>query len=163
MKIALGSDRNGFATKEKLIKHLNETGHEALDVGPYEGGVPVDYTIYGEKVGKAVATGDCQFGIVVCGTGEGICIAANKVKGIRCGIGYSDYVAKQMRWHVDANVISFGENEMAYDDIEKRVDIFLSTEFLGAHHAARIKQLADIENGKEIHPTTILNKNFGRK
>lgn len=160
MKIVLGSDRNGVITKEKLIKHLQQEGYETLDVGPYNRDIPVDYPIYGKKVGEAITSGDCQYGIVICGTGIGISVAANKIKGIRCGMGYSDYVAKQMREHVDANVIAFGQDHMEYVDIEKRVDIFLKTKFLGVHHCARIQQLADLEKGKEIYPSPILNNNF---
>lgn len=160
MKIVLGSDRNGVTTKEKLIKHLKENGYDVLDVGPYNMDLPVDYPIYGKKVGEAIASGECQFGIVICGTGIGISVAANKVKGIRCGMGYDDYVAKQMREHVDANVIAFGQNHMKYEDIERRVDIFLNTKFLGGYHCSRIEQLTNIENGKEIFPSPILNKNF---
>lgn len=160
MKIALGSDRNGVITKEKLINHLNHNGIETLDVGPYSTDLPVDYPIYGKKVGEAIATGRCQFGVVICATGIGIMVAANKVKGIRCGIGYNDYVSKQMREHIDANVIAFGQEHMEYLDIQKRVDIFLNTKFLGSHHSARIQQLSDMEEGKEIHPSPILNNDF---
>lgn len=162
MKIALGSDRNGVIDKEKLIEHLCLEGYEILDVGPYNIELPVDYPIYGKKVGEAVASGDCQYGIVICSTGIGISIAANKVKGIRCGMGYADYVAKQMREHIDANVIAFGQDHMDYSDIERRVDIFLNTPFLGAHHCARIQQLADMEDGKDIYPSPILNKEFAK-
>lgn len=162
MKIALGSDRNGVIFKEKLIKHLQDIGYETLDVGPYNTDFPVDYPIYGKKVGEAIVSGECQYGIVICGTGIGISIAANKVKGIRCGMGYADYVARQMREHVDANVIAFGQDHMDYTDVERRVDIFLKSNFLGAHHCARIQQLADMEEGKEIYPSPILNKEYSK-
>lgn len=163
MKIALGSDRNGFITKNKLIIHLIKKGYDVLDLGPYNADLPVDYPIYGKKVGEAVASGDCTFGIVICATGIGISIAANKVKGVRCGLCYSDYVAKQMREHIDANVIAFGQEHMDYKDIESRVDIFLNTKFLGSYHSERIDQLTNIENSKEIQPTKLLNKNFKKE
>ena len=162
MKVALGSDRNGVITKQKLIKHLSEKGIETLVVGPYNTDLPVDYTIYGKKVGEAVASGECKYGVVVCATGIGIMIAANKVNGIRCGIGYDDYVAKQMREHIDANVIAFGQDHMDYSDIEKRLDIFLNTHFLEGYHCSRIQQLRAIEEGKEIYPSPILNKDVNK-
>lgn len=158
MKIAIGSDRRGFLVKEKLISYLNNNSYEVEDVGPYDDSLPVDYPIYGEKVGKVVASGDCQFGVVVCATGVGIMIAANKVKGIRCGMGYTDKVTKLMREHNDANVIAFGQSHMEYDDIEKRLGIFLRTDFLGGYHISRVQQLSDIEEGKPIIQSPILNK-----
>ena len=163
MKIALGSDRNGVITKKKLVTHLQLKGYEILDVGPYDMELPVDYPIYGKMVGEAIISGKCQYGVVICGTGIGISVAANKVKGIRCGMGYTDYVTKQMREHVDANVIAFGQDHMNYEDIERRVDIFLNTSFLGSYHCARIQQLADMEEGKEIYPSPVLNKNFAKE
>lgn len=163
MKIALGSDRNGFKTKQKLIEHLQSEGYETLDCGPYSDELPVDYPIYGKKVGEAITSGECQFGVVICGTGIGISVAANKVKGIRCGMGYADFVAKQMREHVDANVIAFGQDHMSYEDIERRTDIFLNTDFLAGYHCSRIQQLNDMEEGKEIFQAPILNKNFKKE
>ncbi len=163
MRIALGSDRNGVIDKEKLIEHLHSKGYEVFDVGPCNMDLPVDYPIYGKKVGEAVVSGLCQYGIVICSTGIGISIAANKVKGIRCGMGYADNVAKQMREHIDANVIAFGQDYMDYQDIERRVDIFLNTPFLGTYHCARIRQLADMEEGKDICQSPILNKKFAKE
>lgn len=158
--IALGSDRRGFLYKQKLIHHLHDKGYETLDVGPYDENIPYDYPIYGEKVGKAVANGDASFGVVICGTGIGISIAANKVKGVRCGMAYDDEVAAWMRKHNDANVIGFGQDYMKYEDVERRLDIFLNTEFLGDYHIPRIQQISDIELGKEIKQGEVLNKNW---
>lgn len=153
MKIALGSDRRGFSIKTKLIQYLEKSGYEILDVGPYNDLFPVDYPIYGEKVGKAVMAGKAQFGVVVCATGNGILMAANKVKGIRCGMGYGDEVTALMREHNNANVICFGQDYMEYEDIQRRLDIFLHTDFLGNYHCSRIQQLTDIEKGIEIRQT----------
>lgn len=153
MKIALGSDRRGYVVKEKLIRHLEEKGYEVMDVGPYNNFLPVDYPIYGEKVGNAVASGEAQFGIVICATGNGILMSANKVKGVRCGMGYGDEVAGLMRKHNNANVICFGQDYMEYEDIQRRTDIFLHTDFIGDYHCSRVKQLSDIENGVAITQT----------
>lgn len=158
MKIAIGSDRRGFIDKEKLIKHLRDNGYEVIDEGPYNDHFPVDYPIYGEKVGREVTKGDADFGAVICATGNGILMAANKVKGVRCGMGYGDEAAALMRQHNNANVICFGQDYMEYADVERRLDIFLNTDFLGDYHNSRVQQLADIENGKEIHQTPMKKK-----
>lgn len=157
MKIAIGSDRQGFAYKEKLIEHLQTKNYEIMDVGPYDKILPVDYPIYGEKVGKLVASGECERGIVICATGIGIMIACNKVKGIRCGIGYTDVVTERMREHNDANVIAFGQSHMSLDEVIKRTDIFLNTRFLEDYHSARVRQIADIEKGKAIQQSPYID------
>lgn len=158
MRIALGSDRRGFATKEKLLRHLEAKGVETLDFGPYTDADPVDYPIYGELVGGAVTSGECDFGVVVCATGIGIMIAANKVKGVRCGMAYTDEVARFMREHNDANVVAFGQDQMAYEDIERRLDIFLKSDFAGGYHCSRVQQLSDIENGLPIEQTPMARR-----
>lgn len=158
MKIAIGSDRRGFDYKEKLIEYLSEKGNKLFDVGPYDDKYPVDYPIYGEKIGKLVADGECDRGVVICATGIGIMIACNKVKGIRCGIGYSDDVARLMREHNDANVIAFGQSQMTFEEVKNRMDIFLNTEFLEDYHCTRIEQIKCIEEGKRIYQTPFINK-----
>lgn len=158
MKIAIGSDRRGFELKTVLIDYLKANGYEVVDVGPYDNHLPVDYAIYGEKVGKLVASKECDFGTVMCSTGIGVMIACNKVRGVRCGMGYTDRVAAQMREHIDANVIAFGQDEMVWDDVKRRLDIFLNTKFEGGYHCGRIQQLSDIEEGKQIIQTPISKK-----
>ena len=160
MKVALGSDRRGFAYKRKLIEYLTNNGYQIIDVGPFDDSLPYDYPVYGEKVGKAIANKEADFGVVICGTGIGISIAANKVKGIRCGMAYDDEVAAWMRKHNNANVIAFGQDYMKYEDVEKRLGIFLNTEFSGDYHNTRIKQLCDIEQGIEIKQTEVLDKGW---
>lgn len=160
MKIAIGSDRRGFDCKEKLIRHLISKGYSVADVGPYSDKLPVDYPIYGEKVGNLVITQSCTFGVVICATGIGIMMAANKIKGIRCGIAYSDDVARLMREHNDANVIAFGQDFMNYKDIQKRLDIFLNTDFAGGYHRERVKQMENLENGFPIEQSPFINKIF---
>ena len=156
MRIAIGNDRNGIQYKQKLMHHLAAMGHQVFDCGTNED-FPADYPIYGERVGRMVTNGICDRGIVICATGIGICSAANKVKGIRAGLAYTDDVARLMGAHNDANVIAFGQDFMAYEDVQRRVDLFLETEFGGGYHQTRVQQIADIEEGKPITQTPIMN------
>lgn len=157
MRVAIGSDRRGFKYKRELIKHLKLNGHEVVDVGTYDEKYPVDYPIYGEAVGKKIVEKVADRGVVICATGIGIMIACNKVKGIRCGMAYGDEVTKLMREHNDANVIAFGQDHMCLEDVKRRLDIFLSTEFLGDYHISRIEQITSIENEKEIFQTSYID------
>ena len=144
MKIAVGCDHGGLEYKNAIAKHLKEQGHEVVDVGTYS----LDschYPVYGEAVARKVASKECDFGVVVCTSGEGIAISANKVKGVRCGIGYNDEVSKLMRQHNDANVISFGQKFMSLEDVLRRVDIFISTSFEGGRHKTRVDMISEIE------------------
>lgn len=157
MKIAIGSDRRGYVYKTEIIKHLSQNGYIVKDLGPYDCHYPVDYPIYGKLVGEEVSNKTCDKGIVICATGIGIMIACNKINGVRCGIGYTDEVAKLMRQHNDANVIAFGQDYMELNDVLQRVDIFLETDFLADYHRTRIKQITDIENGIDIYQTPYIN------
>lgn len=144
MRIAVGSDHGGLEYKNAIAKHLKELGHEVVDVGTYS----LDschYPLFGAEVAKKVASGECKYGVVVCTSGEGIAMAANKIKGVRCGIAYNDEVAKLMRQHNDANVISFGQKFMELKDVLRRVDIFLSTEFEGGRHQTRVDMISSLE------------------
>lgn len=158
MRIAIGNDRNGIEYKKRLTAHLVSLGYEVENCGTDEN-FPADYPVHGEKVGRLVASGKCDRGIVICATGIGICISADKVKGIRAGMGYSDDVARLMRVHNDANVIAFGQDFMTYEEVERRTDIFMNTDFAGGYHNTRVQQIIDIENDKPISQTTIMNQN----
>ena len=144
MKIALGSDHAGFVLKEAIKNHLLEKGYEVLDEGPF---TPerVDYPDYGAKVGRIVAKKEADFGIVCCGSAEGISISANKIKGIRCGIGYNDEVSKLLRQHNDANMIAFAGRFMKVEEVLPRVDLFLSTAFEGGRHVTRVEKISALE------------------
>lgn len=144
MKISIGNDRKGLKYKNILVSWLKEKGYEVINVGTDED-IPCDYPIYGEKVANLVASGLCDRGIVICSTGVGISIVANKVDGIRCGLAYTDEVTLLMRQHNDANIIAFGQSYMEIEDIKKRIDIFLNTEFTGSHHQQRLNLINDIE------------------
>ena len=144
MKIAVGSDHGGLEYKNQIAKHLKELGHEVIDVGTYS----LDschYPLFGAEVARKVSSGECKFGVVVCTSGEGIAMAANKIKGVRCGIAYNDEVARLMRQHNDANVIAFGQKFMELDDVLRRVDIFLATEFEGGRHQIRVDMISELE------------------
>ena len=137
MKIAVGCDHGGLEYKNAIKEHLEKSGHQVVDVGTFNYD-SCHYPTFGIAVGEKVASKECDFGVVVCTSGEGIAIAANKVKGVRCGIAYNDDVARLMREHNNANVISFGQKFMKLEDVLRRVDIFLSTEFAGGRHATRV-------------------------
>lgn len=144
LRIAIGSDHGGVDQKDEVVKYLKSKGYEVIDVGTNSHD-SCHYPVFGAEVAKRVANKDCDFGIVICTSGEGICMAANKVKGIRCGIGYNDDVARLMRQHNDANVIAFGAKFMDTKDVLKRIDIFLSTEFEGGRHQTRVDMISDLE------------------
>jgi ribose 5-phosphate isomerase B len=143
LKIAIGSDHGGFAYKEAIKKHL-EGKYEVIDVGTHSE-ESCHYPQFGIAAAKLVGSGQCDFGIVVCTSGEGIMISANKVKGVRCAMGYNDEVSALSRQHNDANMIAFGQKFMALEDVLRRIDIFLSTDFEGGRHATRVQMIMDEE------------------
>ncbi len=145
MKIAIGSDHGGFDLKEKLIAHLKERGDEVKDFGCYDKS-SVDYPIYGRAVAEAVSAGEFDKGIVVCTTGIGISITANKVKGIRCALCSEPLSAKMTRLHNDANVLALG-GAFVGDMIAKEiVDVFLDTPFSGEEkHSRRINLISELD------------------
>ena len=144
MKVALGSDHAGFELKEEIKKYLISKGYDVLDEGP---STPdrVDYPDYGAKVGRTVASKEADYGIVCCGSAEGISIAANKIKGIRCGIGYNDEVSKLLRQHNDGNMIAFAGRFMTVEEVLPRVDLFLNTPFEGGRHVERVAKITNLE------------------
>lgn len=152
MKIAIGNDRQGLLLKNELVHWLQVSGHEVIDVGTNED-LPCDYPIYAGRVADMVSNGICERGIVICATGVGISIAANKVAGIRCGLAYDDEVTKLMRQHNDANMIAFGQRFMRSEDVKRRLYIFLHTDFLGGYHQGRIDLITQIERKqREVDP-----------
>lgn len=148
MRIAIGSDHAGFLLKERLGQWLREQGHEVIDVGTHSED-RVDYPDYGAGVGLAVASGDAEFGVAVCGSGQGICMAANKIAGIRGGVVRDIEDATIIRRHNDANVACFGERfttpEIAIDALRA----FLETPFDGGRHEGRVEKLGvlDVTHG----------------
>lgn len=142
--IALGSDHGGFALKEEIMKHLDEKGIAYKDFGTYSQD-SCDYPVYGEMVGKAVVSGECESGIVICGTGIGISIAANKVHGVRAALCHDCYSAEYTRRHNNANVLALGGRVIGAGHALKIVDIFLDTDFEGGRHARRVELISKIE------------------
>lgn len=141
--IALGSDQAGYNLKQEIIKYLEEKGLQYKDYGSFSED-PVDYPVYGKKVAHAVADGECEKGILICGTGIGISIAANKVKGIRAAQCHDCFSAEATRLHNDANIVAMGARVVGPGLAVKIVDTFLNTEFSGAErHVRRIAMLED--------------------
>ena len=143
--LAIGSDHGGFALKQEVMAHLKELGIEYKDFGTYTED-SCDYPIYGEAVARAVASGECDRGIAICGTGIGISMACNKVKGIRCAVCGDCYSAEMTRRHNDANVLCMGARVLGEGLAVKITDTFLETPFEGGRHARRVGLLAEIEN-----------------
>jgi ribose 5-phosphate isomerase B len=145
MRVSLAADHAGYECKDRIKEHLLKEGHEVIDEGTNSPD-SADYPVYAEKACRDVVEGRADFAILVCGSGEGMCIAANKVKGIRCGIGYNDEVSELSRRHNDANAIAFGARFMDTEDVMRRVDIFLKTPFEGGRHERRVGEIVALES-----------------
>lgn len=143
MRVAIGCDHLGYVLKVPLIEYIKELGHEVVDLG-CDSTESVDYPIYGEKVGRAVASGDCQLGITLCGTGAGISLAANRVPGIRAVCCSDEYTAEYTRRHNNSNVLSMGMKVVTIDTAKRLTKLFLETEFEGGRHQRRVSMLDDI-------------------
>ncbi len=146
MRVALGSDHAGFDQKETLKAHLLELGHDVIDVGTVSG-ESVDYPDFALRVGRRVAAGDADFGVLVCGTGIGMAITANKVPGVRAANVTSPEFARLARQHNDANVLTVSGRFVDPSVNEKIVDAFLSTPFEGGRHGRRVAKIAEAELG----------------
>ena len=144
MKIAIGCDHGGYALKLAVKKHLEEKGYEVVDYGCHST-ESVDYPVYGEKVGRAVAGGECELGVLICGTGIGISLAANRVKGVRAAVCSEPYSAEMTRRHNNANIIAFGARVVGEGTAMTIVDAFLETEHEGGRHAERVKLIMKLE------------------
>ncbi len=137
MKLSIGCDHGGYEAKEIVKSYLEKKDHEVIDCGTFST-ESCDYPIFAKKAAELVANGEAEKGILICSSGEGVCICANKVKGIRCGIGYNDDVSHLLVEHNHANMIAFGAKFMDINDILQRIDIFLSSEPLGDRHQRRV-------------------------
>lgn len=140
MKISIGSDHAGFDLKEQLKNYLEEEGYEVIDEGCYSH-ESVDYPDFGKKVGKRVADKEADKGLVVCGSGIGISIAANKVPGIRCALVSEPLSARLARQHNDANVLALGGRLTGLEMAKECLKVFLQTDFEGGRHQRRIDKL----------------------
>jgi len=144
MKIGIGSDHGGFDLKEVIKKHLIKNNYDLIDYGTYST-ESVDYPEFGKKVADAVASKEVELGIVICGTGIGISMAANKVKGIRAAVVSEEFSAKMARRHNNANILAMGGRVVGNDLAISIVDAFLSSEFEGGRHQRRVDKIMDIE------------------
>lgn len=147
MKIAIGCDHGGFELKEAICEYLKQQNIEYEDFGAYSTD-SVDYAPIAAKAAHTVAKGNADYGILVCSTGLGISMAANKVKGIRAAVCTNEFCAEMTRRHNNANIICMGGKIVDIELGVKMVDIFLNTEFEGGRHQRRIDQIAQIENGE---------------
>jgi ribose 5-phosphate isomerase B len=147
--LALGSDHVGLELKEEIKKYLDEKGIEYKDYGCYST-ERTNYPVYGQKVAKAVASGECEKGLLFCGTGVGISLAANKVPGIRAVVCSDCYTAVLSRQHNNSNILSLGSRVVGIDLAKMIVEGWLNAEFEGGRHAVRVEMLKEIEEGKDL-------------
>ena len=145
MKIAVACDHGGLVLKNTLLKYLNSKGYEVKDFGTCTED-SCDYPDYALPAAEAVARGECERGILICSTGIGISIAANRHKGIRAALLYSDEAARLAKLHNNANIAVFGGRTMSVQEMKQRLDIFLNTEFEGGRHIRRLEKL-DVYGG----------------
>lgn len=144
MKIAIGSDHAGFSLKNEIVKHLGENHYEVKDFGTFNES-SCDYPDFAQTVAEEVAADNYEFGILVCGTGIGISIAANKVPGIRAALCSDTFSAHSSREHNNANILAIGERVVGKGLAMDIVDTFLKAEFLGGRHAKRVDKISEIE------------------
>ena len=144
MKISIGSDHAGYEVKDVIKRDLIETGYEVSDVGTF-GKEPVDYPDIAYKVASKVRDKEADLGILICGTGIGMSIAANKVKRVRAALCHNEMTAEFSRQHNDANVLAVGARVLTCDEIKKVVDVWLKAEFLGDRHKRRVDKIEEIE------------------
>src|ERR671926_977797 len=147
MKIALASDHAGYAEKERLKPLLDELGLEVEDLGTVSE-ESVDYPDYARRVAERVARGEAEQGILVCGSGTGMAISANKVAGVRAAVAWSEEVARLARQHNDANVLAIGARTTPPADIPKIVRAWFATNFEGGRHAARVNKISEVERSR---------------
>ena len=145
MKVAVGCDHGGFVLKDAVIGTLEELGAQVVDFGTYST-ESVDYPVYGKKVADAVASGECDLGVVMCGTGIGISIAANKVKGIRAAVVTNEFMAEMTKRHNNANVIALGGRVITPEEAKVLVKAWYTAQFEGGRHQKRIDMITEIEN-----------------
>ena len=144
MKIAIGNDHSAVELKNIIVDFLKEKGIEVLNLGT-DSSESCDYPVYGEKVGRAVVSGEADLGIAICGTGLGISLAANKVKGVRACVCSEPYTAKLSRMHNNSNVLAFGARVVGVELAKMILDEFFGAEFEGGRHQRRVDMIREIE------------------
>ena len=148
MKVAVANDHRGNDAKEQIVAMIQQLGHECVDCS-MTGAGPVDYPDVAYRAAKAVADGKAERAILVCGTGIGMCIAANKVKGVRAALCFDELSARVSRQHNDANVLCLSGDLLGEVTLRKIVDVWLSTDFAGGRHDRRVKKIKAIEEGHD--------------
>ncbi len=144
MKIAIGNDHSAVDLKREITAFVEQMGHEVINFGT-DSTESCDYPVYGEKVGRAVAAGEADCGILICGTGVGISLAANKVKGIRCGVCSDTTTARLIREHNHANIIAFGARIVGTEKAKDIVKAYLEAEPMGGRHQMRVDMISKME------------------
>ena len=149
MRIAVGSDHRGVNLRTKIVDLLKNLGQEVVDVGSYDDR-SVDYPDVAALVARKVSTGEVDRGILICGTGLGMCIVANKIPGVRAAPCYDDLTAELSRRHMDLNVLCLSGDMLGERLVDRLVEIWLKTDFEGGRHARRVEKIAKLEesNGK---------------
>ena len=148
MRIAIGADHGGFPLNERLIDELRQLGHEVIDFGTHDGNKPDDYPDYARSVAQSVQRGEAERGLIICGSGVGAAIAANKVRGVRACLCHDTYSAHQGVEHDDMNVLCLGARIIGIELAREIVRAFLSAHFSGEErHRRRLEKVLEIENG----------------
>lgn len=150
MRIGIGNDHVGYQLKASLAEHLVDLGHTVIDFG-HDGTDRVDYPIYAQRVAQAVAEGAVECGVVMCGSGVGVSIVANKTAGVRCVCCSEPYSARLSRMHNDTNMIAMGSHVVGPGLARLILDSWLSAEFEGGRHASRVTQITAVEQGRQAH------------
>lgn len=153
MKIAIASDHAGYEEKERLKPVLDELGIQYEDLGTVSTD-SVDYPDYARKVGEEVASGHVEQGLLVCGSGTGMAIAANKVPGVRAAVAWNEEIARLAREHNDANVLSLGARVTPYEELVKIVRAWFAAKFDGGRHTRRVEKIREIEQDELAHHET---------
>jgi ribose 5-phosphate isomerase B len=148
MKIAVASDHRGFVIKGKIISLISDLGHEALDMGTVST-ESVDYPDFAAKVSQGISAGSIDRGILICGTGMGMCITANKFPGVRACTCHDDLTAEMSRRHNDANVLCLSADLLGDRLVNRMVELWLKTEFEGGRHARRVEKISRIDSGRK--------------
>jgi ribose 5-phosphate isomerase B len=145
MRLAIGSDHRGVACRRSISEFLTSQGHQVVESGG-DGAEPVDYPQIAAEVARRVASGQSDRGILMCGTGIGVSIAANKIRGIRAAVCHDQHTAEMSRRHNDANVLCLSAEQFSPDEVKDLIGVWLQTEFEGGRHQRRVDQIASLES-----------------
>ena len=149
MKVAIGNDHGGVELKRHLVQYLRDKGCDIVNFGT-DDDASTDYPIYAEKVSKAVVSGEYDYGILICGTGLGISISANKIHGVRCAVCSEPVSARLAREHHDANIVAMGARTIGPVMADASVDVFLNTAAMGGRHRKRVEMIMKLDRGESV-------------